>query len=103
MSKQYPHQLLLLLNWRLKAKSAERISSAFIEKDPKHDLSLRDIEGVDPQRPFRRLAQDTGKATICDELGVDVQLMPVCESINEADDVRLRNTSALDPRGGVKV
>ena len=41
--------------------------------------------------------------TICDELGVDVQLMPVCESINEADDVRLRNTSALDPRGGAKV
>ena len=61
------------------------------------------LNRADTQKPFRRLAQDTGKATICDELGVNIQLMPVCEGINEANDVRLRNTSALGHRGGAKV
>lgn len=54
------------------------------------------LNGADTQRPFRGLAQDTGKATICDELGVNIPFMSVCESIDEADDMRLRNGSALD-------
>ena len=61
------------------------------------------LNGADTQRPSRRLAQDTGKTTICDELGGNIPLRPVCESINEADNMRLRNTSALGHHGGAKV
>ena len=53
------------------------------------------LDGANTQRPFRPLAQDTGKAPICDELGTNVPLMPVGESINEIDDMRLREVSAL--------
>ena len=83
--------------------AAMRNSSPMKVLESEQTLFQDTLNGADPQRPCRRLAQDPGQATIGDELGGNVQLMAVCESIHEADNVRLRNTSALRHRGGGKV
>lgn len=58
------------------------------------------LNGADTQKLFRDRTQDIGKATVCDELGINIPLMPVCESIDKADNMRLRNELALGHRGG---
>ena len=61
------------------------------------------LNGADPQRPFRRPAEDAGQAPIRDKFGVNVQLMSLGESIDEVDDMRLRSRSALRHPGGATV